>query len=134
MTAEQLRPATLRRLRAIARARGHTLLHAGRPAAGYDGVHNAQMPRAAGFHSMAVHTAWQAAAARRRGVDAALISPVYATRSHPDAKGIGAGRFTQLAQQSGTAAIALGGMTAARYRCLRSHGAHGWAAIDAWLK
>lgn len=133
MTAEQLHPAMLRRLRAIARARGHTLLHAGRPAAGYDGVHNAQGP-AQGFQSMAVHNARQAAAARRRGVDAALISPVHATRSHPDARGIGAARFAQLAQQSGTAAIALGGMTVARYRRLRSHGAHGWAAIDAWLK
>ena len=134
MTADQLRPEAMRRLRAIARARGHTLLRAGRYAPGYDGVHNAQVPARHGLQSMAVHTPRQAASARQRRVDAVLISPIFTTRSHPDAQGIGPSRLRQLATQSGTAApIALGGMTAARYREIRRHGAQGWAAIDAWL-
>lgn len=139
MTADQQKPAILRRLRAIARARRHILLSSGIQRPGYDGVHNPTRKRAAAgdalWRTQAVHTARQAALARRQGIDVVLISPIFATRSHAGAMGIGAARFTQLSRQcgGGIAAIALGGMTAERYRGLRRHGAHGWAAIDAWL-
>ncbi|MEQ1689380.1 MAG: thiamine phosphate synthase [Sphingopyxis sp.] len=75
----------------------------------------------------------EAKRARRANADVVLVSPLWPTRSHPDAKGIGHARFQQLARQSRCPAIALGGMNAARFRLARRHGAYGWAAIDAWL-
>jgi thiamine-phosphate pyrophosphorylase len=63
----------------------------------------------------------------RFGAEAVLLSPVFATRSHPDARPLGAVRSLLLARWSKAPVIALGGMTRARARHLR---ALGWAAID----
>lgn len=58
--------------------------------------------------------------------DLALLSPVFATRSHPGAKALGPVRFALMARTSRIPVIALGGMTAHRARMLGT----GWAAID----
>lgn len=131
------RAALIRSLRRIAKARRHLLLLAGPgPIAGFDGRHyggGARMTaRTSGFLSMPVHDIRQAATARRRHADAVLISPVHPTRSHPDATPLGARGFARLARGFPGRAIALGGMTEHRFLSLRSHGASGWAAIDAW--
>jgi thiamine-phosphate pyrophosphorylase len=124
-------------LRRIARARRHVLLWggAGRPA-GFDGIHNrtGRARRGARFVSRPVHDARQAQAARRLGADAVLVSPVFATRSHKGAATLGRRGFARLAAASSAPAIALGGMTARCFAVLRRSGAHGWAAIDAWLE
>ena len=110
---------------------------------GADGVHLrsrsarlAAAARRAGLRTSApVHDRQEARAAARAGIDHALISPLYPTRSHPGAPSIGLRRFVQLALAARAAPVALGGMTAARHRalCLRSSRIRpGWAAIDAW--
>lgn len=65
--------------------------------------------------------------ANRRGAEAVVLSPVYPTRSHPGAKPLGRTRFLLLARRARVPVIALGGMTARRFRGLP---VHGWAAID----
>lgn len=67
--------------------------------------------------------------ARARRADAALLSPVFPTRSHPGGKVLGPLRFRLLAQRSPVPVIALGGLNpraARRLKWLR------WAGIDAF--
>lgn len=124
----------LRAIRRAARARRHRLLLSGRGSlSGYDGRHGAaHKGKKSTFLSLSVHNGAEAQRARRGQADVVLVSPLWPTRSHPDAKEIGHARFRQLARQSGCPAIALGGMNIARFRLARRHGSHGWAAIDAW--
>lgn len=63
------------------------------------------------------------------GADAILLSPVFATASHPDAKPLGPLHFALLARLVKIPVIALGGITAANAR--RIQGASGIAAISA---
>lgn len=134
-------------VRRKAQARGIMVFLAGNAVAakrwGADGVHlrahpvrQAEQARKMGLKiSTPVHDRHQAVQARAAKVDAALISPVFATRSHPDARAIGVAGFARLAKMMPSVhALALGGMTNARFTRLRGHGADGWAAIDAWLR
>lgn len=66
---------------------------------------------------------------RVRGEAQALISPVFATRTHAGGTHLGVPRFAGLARLSCKPVIALGGMTAARYRRIAGS-VTGWAAID----
>lgn len=68
-------------------------------------------------------------AARASAPMLALISPVFATRSHPDSPSLGVARFAGLARHSRLPVIALGGMTGARSRQIVKI-INGWAAID----
>ena len=98
---------------------------------GADGSHGhgpGEGPRTAPVHSYA-----EIRAAERSGADALFLSPVFATRSHPDAQPLGLARFAWLARRTPLPVIALGGMDARRGRRLASFGAYGWAGIDAWL-
>lgn len=132
--------AMIRAIRRVARARRHCLLIAGRRAEGFDGVHAGGpvrlhgKPRASRLLSLPVHDRREADRARRVGADLCLVSPVATTRSHPDARPLGIRGLALLAAGlTGTCCvIALGGMDASRFRRLRGHHAHGWAAIDAW--
>ena len=74
-----------------------------------------------------VHGLREIGQANRCGAAAILLSPVYPTRSHPDAKALGRSRFLLLAKHARAPVVALGGMTARRFRGLP---VHGWAAID----
>jgi thiamine-phosphate pyrophosphorylase len=111
---------------ALARRRGLTVLVAGLPLPGGDGVHNR---RGRGIRSMSAHNLRELKAAERAGADLVFLSPVFATRSHPGAASLGATRFNRLARMTHLPVIALGGMDAARFRSLP--GAWGWAGIDA---
>lgn len=64
------------------------------------------------------------------GVDAALLSPVFATRSHPSAFPLGPLRFARQARMAPLPVIALGGITGRTARRLNGAGAAGFAAID----
>ncbi|WP_017670070.1 thiamine phosphate synthase [Blastomonas sp. AAP53] len=64
-----------------------------------------------------------------RGHAQALISPVFATRTHPGSASLGVPRFATLAQHSRLPVIALGGMTRARSQQI-ARIINGWAAID----
>jgi thiamine-phosphate pyrophosphorylase len=128
-----LRRALFARIDRVARRRGLVLVRAGStPFRGEDGVHNQRAPRHRGLRTRAAHNASEVVAARRRGVDAILISPVFQTRSHRGARALGVVQAVALARMAPGKAIALGGVDARRYARLRSGGFIGYAAIDAW--
>lgn len=74
-----------------------------------------------------VHDPRELAQAHRARADAVLISPVFATASHPGGHTLGPVRFRLLAARSQVPVIALGGVTARRARAFRLER---WAAID----
>ncbi|MFM7403125.1 MAG: thiamine phosphate synthase [Erythrobacter sp.] len=127
--------ARFRTLRRIGRARGHVAILADSALTarewGADGIYGAPRslwPRRAGLiHLATAHDMAELGLAARLGADAALLSPVFPTRSHPDGRWLGSVRFRLLARQARLPVIALGGMTAARARVL---GWPRWAAID----
>lgn len=108
-----------------ARARGHMVVLAG----------DARMARrwgadaayGAGQTLATAHSLNELAAANRRGAMAVLLSPVFATRSHPGAATLGPVRFRLLAARAIAPVIALGGMNRDSARRLKWHR---WAAID----
>ena len=130
------------RVRRIARARRLTLVLAGdtRAAIGWraDGTHGRSPHMGAArrlLRTAPAHDRRELVAARRGGVDLVLLSPVFATRSHPGGATLGRVRFGRTVGTMRARApqvIALGGMTRCRFRALRALGAYGWAAIDAW--
>ena len=73
----------------------------------------------------------EAVAGARAGARLLFVSPVHSTRSHPDARALGSARAAAIGRGLGPGLIALGGMTAKRFRAARTLGFHGWAAIDA---
>jgi thiamine-phosphate pyrophosphorylase len=95
-----------------------------------DGHHGRDARRNAGFRSCPVHTPRELRGAERSGADLLFLSPVFPTRSHPDAPTLGRIGFAALARQANRPVVALGGMDARKARTLP--GAYGWAAIDAW--
>ncbi|WP_374303578.1 thiamine phosphate synthase [Ferrovibrio sp.] len=131
-------------MNALCRQRGLLLLVAGDArlarAVGADGVHLPQglLPQAAGLRrrfrmmTAAAHDAGAVARAARAGIDAVLVSPVFATASHPGVTGLGVLRFAALARQAqcgGLGVYALGGMDAASMRRLRGLPMTGIAGI-----
>ena len=80
-----------------------------------------------------VHSATQAVVAARAGAAYVFFSPVFETRSHPDAPPAGIDPLRLAAERSGVPVLALGGMTPPRARIARLVGAHGAAAISSLL-
>jgi thiamine-phosphate pyrophosphorylase len=98
---------------------------------GADGIYGAPRalyPRRIDMvHLATAHDLAEIGLANRYGADAVLLSPVLATRSHPDASSLGTTRFRMLALHAQMPVIALGGMTANRANALDWPR---WAAID----
>ncbi|MEM9502069.1 MAG: thiamine phosphate synthase [Pseudomonadota bacterium] len=124
-----------RALRRIARAHDHTVILADSALTatdwGADGIYGAPRsfyPRRRDLlHFATAHDLAEIGLANRLGTDAVLLSPVFATRSHPGGKVLGKARFRLLAHHAQVPVIALGGMD--------RHGANSlnwprWAAID----
>lgn len=133
-----------RHLARLCRRRGLLLLVAGDLALarrlGAAGVHLPEHRMAAvaaarrhglGLVTVAAHSQAALAQAARLGADAALLSPVFATGSHPGAAGLGPLRFAGLVHAAALPVYALGGINAASARRLRGGGAVGLAAIEA---
>jgi thiamine-phosphate pyrophosphorylase len=130
-------PATERRARfdalaRIARVRGHVIVLSGEARLarrwGADGAYGTARQLARGpacARLVTVHSLREIARAGR--ADAVLLSPVYATRSHPKARTLGAVLFRMLAATAAQSVVALGGIDRHRARRL---GAYAWAAID----
>jgi thiamine-phosphate pyrophosphorylase len=124
-----------RALRRIAKARGHVVILADSALTarewGADGIYGSPRslaPRRAGLiHLATAHGAGELTLAARLGADAALLSPVFPTNTHPGGATLGPARFGLLAQAAPLPVIALGGMTASRARALVWPR---WAAID----
>ncbi|KQN32119.1 thiamine monophosphate synthase [Sphingomonas sp. Leaf34] len=122
----------LRRVRRLAHARRLVLVVAGISAIRADGAHG--RARTCGIRTWPAHCRTEALAGLRAGANALFVSPVYATRSHDGAAGLGPARTMRIARGLGMMVIALGGMDAARWRRIRRFGFNGWAAIDAWIR
>lgn len=136
--------ATAARLAKIARARGLTLL-VGADAGlaercGADGVHLperglAEAPalrraRADWRITGAAHGPEGLRAAEAAGLDAVLLSPVFATRSASGHAPLGLERFTELVAATSLPVYALGGIDARTAARLAGSGAAGIAAVD----
>lgn len=115
-----------RQLRAATRLRGQLLLIAGDPvlaeAVGADGLHLPEAMlgdgriqrwrrrRPGALVTAAAHSLDALRRAERAGVDAALISPVFPTASHPEARTLGPFRAAALARASRLSLYAMGGI------------------------
>jgi thiamine-phosphate pyrophosphorylase len=119
-------------VRRIAQKRGLLLMLAGPPSLarlwGADGVHGHHRRAGALLCSASVHNRAELRTARR--ADLIFISPVFPTRSHPDAPALGLAHFSRLCRLAPMPVIALGGLTARNARPALRAGAYGWAAID----
>lgn len=135
-------------LAGLCRRRGLRLLIAGdgrlAAAVGAGGVH---LPEAAALRGPGVWSRWRRPgwlvtaaahspaalfAAVRAGADAALLSPVFATPSHPDAHPLGPLRFAAWCRRSPLPVYALGGISPSAARRLAGSGAVGLAGIGAF--
>ncbi|MBI5910224.1 MAG: Nudix family hydrolase [Betaproteobacteria bacterium] len=103
---------------------------------GADGVHlaAAQLARlqhrpALGWCGASCHNAAELARAARLGVDFAVLGPVQATPSHPDATPLGWEGFTALARGATLPVLALGGMVPGDLETAWRCGAHGIAMV-----
>lgn len=111
----------------LARGRGHLVVLAGSTA---EARHwGADLAYGARGHLVPVHSLREIGKATR--AEALLLSPVFPTRSHPGAKGLGALRFRLLAAHATVPVIALGGMNPHAARTLKWPR---WAGIDAFLR
>lgn len=133
-----------RELAAICRARGLLFLVAGDGAlaaeVGADGLHLPESLAARAriwrrrrpewLITAAAHGLPALRAARSYGADAALLSPVFATASHPDARVLGPLRFAQMVRASRIPVYALGGVNSQTAPRLIDSGAVGVAAIS----
>lgn len=125
----------------VCRRRGLALLIAADPALaqriGADGVHwpEQRLPEqrdvGARLVTAAAHSAAGLARAARFGVDACVLSPVFATRSSSGRSPLGLFRASQLARSVGVPTVALGGINAQTARLLPGRGFAGLAAVDA---
>ena len=90
---------------------------------------------AAGASSVgfSAHSATQARAAARAGAAYVTFSPVWATRTHPEAPPSGLDPLALAARTAGVPVLALGGVTPPRARLARMVGAHGAAVVSALL-
>jgi thiamine-phosphate pyrophosphorylase len=128
----------LARITRVARRRGLIVVGSRLPSAP-DGTHcpahaPGRSPSAGKLVTASAHSRTEALAAFRAGAHLVFLSPVFPTRSHPGAPAMGPVRFGIAARGLPGPVIALGGMTAARFRRLRPLGAAGYAGIDCWLR
>jgi len=138
---EAARHDLFRRVKRAGRSRHVIVLLAGDArlarAWGADGHHGFSLGRESRkpwLHSVPIHNHRELLAAQRAGAEAVLISPLFATRSHPGARPLGAFRFAALARASGMAVIALGGIRPRHAALVRRLGASGYAAIDGLVR
>jgi thiamine-phosphate pyrophosphorylase len=131
---ESERRARFAAIRRLARGRDHVVALAADPRTarrwGADAAYGAPGALHAGSRLarlIAVHSLAELARARR--ADAVLLSPAFATRSHPGARPLGPLRFRLIAARSAVPVIALGGMDEKGARRLKWPR---WAAIDAF--
>lgn len=136
-TPADARERLVHRVRCIARRRGHFLFRPAGEAGTREGVYGRALspvarhgrPLAATAHSMR-----ELDKAARMGACLVLLSPLFATRSHPGARPLGTARFAALARRSRVPVIALGGVLQRHQWLVRRLGAMGWAGIDGFTR
>lgn len=90
-------------------------------------------PRKQFYLTAAAHSRPALIRAARLGVNGAFLSPVFPTRSHPNARTLGPLRFGLLKQGVPVPVLALGGVDEVSAKRLAPLRPYGWGAIDAWL-
>lgn len=138
------RRALVHDLRPLCRRSGLRLLVAADPAlaATVDGLHlpeamarrRQRRPAPGWLVTAAAHSPAALVRAAAAGADAALLSPVFATRSHPDAVALGPLRFARLVRGAPLPVYALGGVTLETVPRLSASGAAGVAGIDLFVQ
>jgi thiamine-phosphate pyrophosphorylase len=132
------RQAVFDQVRRLSRARRLVLVLAGPESAAQawhaDGSHSRSAHRPRRIRTAPVHTVAERIAAERAGANLLFVSPVFATQSHKGAKPLGRIQFGQLITGAKCPVIALGGMTARRFKTLQGFGVYGWAAIDGLMR
>lgn len=83
--------------------------------------------------SAACHSDQALRLAAQGGADAAFLSPLFATRSHPDAPTLGVIQARRMLRDTSLAVYGLGGIKTKTASCLRSLPLVGFGAIDGWL-
>jgi thiamine-phosphate pyrophosphorylase len=99
---------------------------------GADLVHNPNSITDLPF-SRSVHNVEEAKAARLAGAALVFVSPVFATRSHPERPPLRREQAARIARAAAVPAIALGGVNAESFPPLERAGFYGWAGIAAWM-
>ncbi|WP_308911057.1 thiamine phosphate synthase [Pseudokordiimonas caeni] len=89
-------------------------------------------PNWSGMVTAAAHSRRALHVARARGVDLALVSPVFETLSHPGARTLGPHRFARLVQGVGVRIGALGGVKKRNSGRLKSLPLAAVAMMDGW--
>ncbi len=89
-------------------------------------------PKSHWLVTAAAHSAAGLERARRAGADAAILSPVFATESHPGRLSLGPTRFASLVRSVDLPVFALGGVTGGNAVRLLHGGAVGIAAVSAF--
>jgi thiamine-phosphate pyrophosphorylase len=92
------------------------------------------MARIRGTVSVGCHSVGEIAVARAAGADIALLSPIFMTESHPEARPLGLEMLTTASQTAGKIPVfALGGVNAANAASCIEAGAAGVAGIRTFL-
>lgn len=91
-------------------------------------------PRERWLVTASVHNEAAIKAAEDLRVDALFLSPLFPTKSHPEAPGLGVARFSELAHMTDLPVYALGGITDETASDLLTSGAVGIAAIGGLMK
>ncbi|MGB3542233.1 thiamine phosphate synthase [Rubrivirga sp.] len=87
----------------------------------------------AGPVGVSAHSATGVVRAEKAGAQYATLSPIFETRTHPDAVPAGIDPLRLASSRAKIPVLALGGMTPPRARIARLVGAHGAAAISSLL-
>jgi thiamine-phosphate pyrophosphorylase len=117
----------------LAGAIGADGLHLTERTARSEGVARAWKMRPGTLLTAAAHSPRALRAAAGLGADAALLSPIFATQSHPGAAAIGVQRFVRWSRSSPLPVYALGGVNFANAARLLQSGAAGIAGIGGWM-
>jgi thiamine-phosphate pyrophosphorylase len=92
------------------------------------------MARIAGIVSVGCHSVGEVAVARAAGADMALLSPIFRTESHPEARPLGLDALRAAARTAGKMPVyALGGVNAENAAECIAAGAAGVAGIRTFL-
>jgi thiamine-phosphate pyrophosphorylase len=75
------------------------------------------------------HSREEALKAQAEGMDYVFLSPVFSTKTHPDAKPLGLEKLREVCTKVDIPVFALGGINPEREKACREVGAHGIAAI-----
>lgn len=116
---------------ATARRHRHIVFVGGPPIAAPPWLKAGRHGRVRGATTAPVHSRREAIAAKRAGAALLFVSPIFATRSHPDSPALGRARFGLMIANLRTPVVALGGMDKKRARSLVPMKIYGWAAISA---